>query len=123
MSTINEAVVNYLAAWNERDPARRRAIVDRAWTDGGSYIDAHRQGVGHDEIDTMIGQAQAMLPGYKVRLISGIEAHNNRVRFSWEAGGAPEAPLYLAGTDFAIVAPDGRLQSVTGFVDAAPAQG
>ena len=122
MSTIKEAVVNYLAAWNEPDPVRRRAVVGRTWTEDGTNIDAHRQGAGHDAIDTMIGQAQAMLPGYKVRLTSGIEAHNNRVRFSWEAGGAPDAPLYLAGTDFAVLAPDGRLQTVTGFVDAAPSR-
>jgi hypothetical protein len=122
MSTINEAVLNYIAAWNERDPARRLAVVAKAWTDDGSYIDAHRHGNGHDAIDAMIGQTQSTLPGYRVRLVSGIEAHNNRIRFSWEAGGTAEAPLYIAGTDFAEVAMDGRLQSVTGFVDAAPAR-
>jgi SnoaL-like domain len=122
MSTINEAVVNYIAAWNERDSARRRAVVAKTWTEHGSYIDAHRNGIGHDAIDAMISQTQSMLPGYKVRLVSGIEAHNNRVRFSWAAGGTPEAPLYLAGTDFAELASDGRLQSVAGFVDAAPAR-
>jgi hypothetical protein len=121
MTHINEAVVNYIAAWNERDPAQRRAVVAKTWTDEGRYIDAHRTGTGHDAIDAMIGQAQAALPGYKVRLVSGIEAHNDRVRFSWEAGGTPDAPLYIAGTDFAEVASDGRLRCVTGFVDAAPA--
>jgi hypothetical protein len=53
--------------------------------------------------------------------VSKIEAHNGYIRFSWAAGGTAQAPLYLGGTDFAVAAPDGRLQSVTGFVDAAPA--
>jgi hypothetical protein len=69
----------------------------------------------------MIGKAQAQFPGYRLSLASGIEAHNDYVRFSWAAGGSAEAPLYLAGTDFAVLAEDGRLKSVTGFVDAAPA--
>jgi hypothetical protein len=44
------------------------------------------------------------------------------VRFSWVAGGTAEAPLYIKGTDIGIFADDGRLKSVIGFVDAAPAR-
>jgi hypothetical protein len=69
----------------------------------------------------MIAIAQTQFPGYRLHLVSGIESHNDYVRFSWAAGGAPEAPLYLGGTDFAIVASDGRLKTVAGFVDASPA--
>jgi hypothetical protein len=43
------------------------------------------------------------------------------VRYRWEAGGTAEAPLYFAGTDFAILAPDRRFASVAGFLDAMPA--
>ncbi len=113
--------MTYLAAWNERNAERRRDLVARTWTEEGSYTDAHRRGVGHDAIDAMIKAAQDKFPGYRLQLVSGIEAHNGYVRFSWGAGGSPEAPLYLAGTDFAVVAKDGRLMSVVGFTDAAPA--
>jgi hypothetical protein len=121
MINVNELVVNYLAAWNERDAKRRRELVAKTWIDGGIYIDAHRHGVGHDDIDAMINMAQTQFPGYKLRLVSKIEAHNGYVRFSWAAGGADQAPLYLAGTDFGATTDDGRFKSVTGFVDAAPA--
>jgi hypothetical protein len=117
----NELVVRYLAVWNERDARKRRDLIARTWSDGGSYVDAHRRGEGHDGIDAMIKTAQDRFPGYQLRLVSGIEAHNGFVRFSWAAGGVPEAPLYLAGTDVFVVAADGRLQQVIGFVDAAPA--
>jgi hypothetical protein len=120
MANPNELVVSYLAAWNERDPRRRRDLVAKTWTDDGSYVDAHRRGVGHAEIDAMIGAAQAAFPGYVLRLVSGVEAHPGGMRFSWAAGGAADAPLYLGGTDFAVQGGDGRLASVTGFVDAAP---
>ena len=41
-------------------------------------------------------------------------------RFSWIAGGTEEAPLFFGGTDFAVLASDGRLGAVTGFTDAVP---
>ena len=121
MSNPNELVINYLAAWNEPDAGRRHDIIARTWTEAGTYIDAHRRGEGHAGIDTMIATAQRQFPGYRVRLVSKIEAHNEQFRFSWAAGGTEQAPLYLAGTDFAVIGADGRIQSVTGFVDAAPA--
>jgi len=121
MYNVNEVVVGYLAAWNERDAARRRALVGEVWTEDAAYVDAHRRGEGHDGIDKMIAATQAQYPGYRLRLVSGIETHNSYIRFSWAAGGIPEAPLYLGGTDFAVIAPDGRLKIVAGFVDAAPA--
>jgi hypothetical protein len=87
----------------------------------GSYIDAHRHGSGHAAIDAMLAATQAQFPGYRLNLVSGIEAHNNFVRFSWAAGGTQDAPLYIGGTDFATLAPDGRIKAVAGFMDAAPA--
>jgi hypothetical protein len=121
MSNANELVARYIAVWNERDSKRRHDLIVKTWADSGTYVDSHRHGVGHDGIDAMIETAQRQFPGYQLRLISGIQAHNGYVRFSWAAGGSEQAPLYLGGTDFAVVSNDGRLQSVTGFVDASPA--
>jgi hypothetical protein len=122
MSNANERVVTYIAAWNERDAKRRRELIASTWTEDGRYVDAHRRAEGHAAIDAMIDQAQRQFPGYRLRLVSGIEAHNDQLRFSWAAGGAEEAPLYLGGTDFAVMSADGRFRSVAGFVDAAPAR-
>jgi hypothetical protein len=55
-------------------------------------------------------------------LASGIDAHHDCVRFSWTAGGTADAPLYVKGTVFAVLAADGRFKSVIGFTDAAPAR-
>ena len=60
MSNVNEVVVSYLAAWNERDEERRRKLVAKTWTEEGSYMDAHRRGVGHAGIDAMIDPASAI---------------------------------------------------------------
>ena len=122
MSYVNETVVRYLSAWNEQDAARRRDLVAGTWSEDGTYIDGARQGAGHGGIDAMIAKAQETHPGYRLALASGIEAHHQYVRFSWVAGGTAEAPLYIKGTDIGIFADDGRLKSVIGFVDAAPAR-
>jgi hypothetical protein len=121
MSNVNEAVVRYLKAWSERDAERRRDLVAQTFTEDGTYIDRVREGRGHDGIDAMIAKAQGQFPGYSLHLASGIEAHHDYVRFSWVAGGTAEAPLYIKGTDFAVITDDGRLKSVIGFTDAAPA--
>lgn len=121
MTDVNQTVIRYIQAWNERDPKRRRDIVAKTWTEDGSYIDSHRNGTGHGAIDAMIAAAQDQFPGYRLNLVSGIEAHNQFVRFSWEAGGTAEAPLYIGGTDFAVLAADGRIKTIAGFTDAAPA--
>ena len=120
MTDINTTIANYIAAWNETDPAKRRAVIAQTWTETGSYLDAHRNSAGHDAIDAMIAAVQQHFAGYRLRLCSGIEAHHDRVRFSWQAGGAPDAPLFVAGTDYATIAADGRFGSVTGFIDAMP---
>ena len=38
MSNINEVVVRYLAAWNEREAKRRRDLVAKAWTEDGTIM-------------------------------------------------------------------------------------
>src|SRR5215208_691261 len=72
MSNANEVVVRYLAAWNEPEPKRRRALVAKAWADDGTYVDAAREGRGHDSLDTMVAAAQGHFPGYRLRLASGM---------------------------------------------------
>jgi hypothetical protein len=121
MGNVNEIVVRYLSAWNEQDATRRRDLVAKTWSEDGTYVDGARQGAGHGGIDAMIAKAQETHLGYRLALASGIETHHQYVRFSWVAGGTAEAPLYIKGTDIGIIADDGRLKSVIGFVDAAPA--
>ena len=120
MSTVNETVMGYIAAWNETNAARRRDLIAETWTEDAHYLDAHRDSTGRAAIDAMIATVQERFPGYRFRLSSGIEAHHDRVRFSWSAGGTEQAPLFIAGTDFVELAEDGRLRAVTGFIDAMP---
>jgi len=121
MSNAKEVVERYIAAWNERDAAKRRAIVAKAWTEDANYTDPHRSGDGHEGISAMIATVHERFDeAYKFRLKNGVDAHNDHVRFQWEAGGTKDAPLHFVGTDFGVISADGRLKSITGFVDEAP---
>jgi hypothetical protein len=88
MTNVNETVVRYIAAWNERDPKRRRELVAATWTEDGSYIDAHRHGKGHGAIDAMLATTQAQFPGYRLNL----SAVSKRTTISYDSAG-PRAAL------------------------------
>ena len=116
MPSIETIVDRYIAMWNETDPQRRRGLVAETIAEDGSYLDPLMTGDGIDGIDAMIAAAQQQFPGHSFRLASGPDSHHDRVRFTWSLaadGGAPVA----AGVDFATVAPDGRLRTVTGFLE------
>jgi hypothetical protein len=114
----HEVVDQYIAMWNETDPTRRRDLIARTWSEAGRYLDPLMSGTGHDGIDAMVAGVQAQFPGHRFRRASEIDAHHDRVRFAWELGPA-DGPLLARGVDFGEIV-DGRLEAITGFLDAAP---
>jgi hypothetical protein len=117
MSDISTTVDRYLAAFNETDAERRRALVAEVFTEDAGYVDPVMTGAGRDGIEAMIAGAQQQFPGHRFELASGPDAHHDRVRFSWHLVG--EAGTVATGLDVALVAEDGRLRSVTGFLEPA----
>jgi len=98
----------------ERDRRVAPARSDRA--EDASYLDPVMQGNGQAEIDAMVRGVHERFPGHRFRRTSDPDAHHDRVRFSWKL--APEgSAAVVSGTDFAVVAADQRLQTVTGFFD------
>lgn len=116
MSSINELIDRYITIWNETDANRRSKLISETWTESSSYVDPVVSGEGQSGINAMIQGVQTQFPGHQFRLVSDIESHHDRVRFQWEL--TPEGgPAIVRGTDFGIVAGDGRLQAITGFFD------
>jgi len=120
MSDAAGTVERYLAIWNETDPAQRRAMIAQTWSDDASYLDPMMAGDGPDGIDAMIAGVQQQATGLQFRQVGTVDSHNDRVRFSWELVGPNGGEPVYAGTDFATLAADGRLQTVTGFLDRVP---
>lgn len=72
---------------------------------------------GHDGLDAMIGAVQQQFAGLRFKLHGKQDGHNDVVRFSWALAADGAEPVAI-GTDIAVVAADGRISSVTGFLDA-----
>jgi len=112
---------DYIAAWNAEGAARAQAIA-RAFTPGARYADPLMQAEGHAALDRMIGGAQQQFGGLSFHLDGAADGHGDRLRFRWTLG--PDAATAIAkGTDFAVLAADGRLAEVTGFLDLVPKAG
>lgn len=116
MST-EDVVKAYMAAWNEPDETKRRALLDKAWADGGTYTDPMSHAEGRDELVALISQFQQQMPGASIAIASGVDQHHGQLRFQWRMEGGPQA---MEGIDVGRTADDGRLASIVGFFGAAP---
>lgn len=116
MNTAANIAEQYLAAWNERDPAARRAKVATVFTLEAAYADPMARGDGHMGIDNLIGAVQGQFPGHRFELAGTPDSHHDAVRFSWSLVNPAGTPV-ARGTDFGVMSADGRLASVTGFLD------
>lgn len=119
MENAQTLVTQYLEAFNETDPGRRRELLEALYTSDCTYTDPLVDLHGAEQIDAFIAQTQERYPGFMFTLGSPIDAHHDQARFKWHAG-PTHAPDDFVGFDV-IVAQDGRIRSVYGFMDAAPA--
>ncbi|WP_158667837.1 nuclear transport factor 2 family protein [Bradyrhizobium guangdongense] len=109
----------YIELWNERTAGRRRELLSENWTTDASYVDPLMRGDGRDGIEALIAGVQQRFPDFKFKLIGEPNGYGDHIRFSWGLGpdGAADSPI--KGTDFAVLR-EGRISSVTGFLDQVP---
>lgn len=105
--------------WNETNAQRRRDIIAKLWTDNARYVDPLMAGDGPAGIDAMVQGVQQRFPGFRFKLTGKVDGHNDRLRFGWELGDGNN-PAPVAGVDIGVVAANGRLQSITGFIHRMP---
>jgi hypothetical protein len=110
---------SYIDLWNERAQNRSRELLSENWTADASYVDPLIKGDGPDGIDALIAGVQQRFPDFKFSLIGEPNGYGDHVRFSWGLGpDGVDSPI--KGTDFAVLK-DGRIKSITGFLDQVPA--
>jgi hypothetical protein len=118
MTEVTTVVESYIAMWNETDPQRRRSIIEQTWTDDASYVDPNAEVAGADGLDALVAAVQEQFPGHRFVLAAGPDAHHDRVRFTWQLVGE-SGDAIATGLDVGVIADDGRLRAVTGFLEAA----
>ena len=72
-------VLDYMAAWNEPDAARRLKILERCWADDGAYVDPNVELRGRSALCDHISKVQAGRPGARIEMMSRVELHRHVV--------------------------------------------
>ncbi|HEY1997071.1 nuclear transport factor 2 family protein [Paraburkholderia sp.] len=119
MNAHTDLIDRYFDAWNESDTGRRRELIVATWSTNAAYLDPLLSGDGHDGIDAMIRAVHERFPHHTFRRTTEVDGFANRLRFSWELT-TPDGTPIVKGSDFGVVDTAGRLQAVTGFLDATP---
>jgi hypothetical protein len=119
MATPDELAHWYAAAWNETDPANRRALLDKACSPDIRFLQEgfDDEVVGVDSLDAAIAEYQATWPDgvdVRVEITTPIQSHHGvgRGGFVWIVG-----DVRTYGTDFAELGDDGRLKTIAVFID------
>lgn len=120
MSDTDTTVARYLDMWNETDPAARRALVDEVCAPDVRYVDPLADVSGRDGVDGLIGAVQQQFAGLAFTPGGSVDAHHEQARFTWWLGPAGQEPV-VVGFDVAELGADGRIRTVLGFIDQAPA--
>jgi hypothetical protein len=118
MTDVNAIASRYIDLWNERTPGRRRELLAAHWASDATYVDPLMSGEGHDGIDALISGVQRRFPEFRFSLIGQPNGFGDHMRFSWGLG-PDRADSPIKGTDFALLR-DGRIRSITGFLDQVP---
>lgn len=123
MHDVNALVERYFEVWNETDPDARLDMIAETWSDDATYVDPVLEGNGPVGINAMVSGFQQQFPKHRFGLAGSIDHHHDRLRFGWELLEPENGEAVIEGIDFGVVTQDGRLHSITGFVDRAPAMG
>ena len=120
MRELDELVKNYVAVWNEPDPALRRKAVGELWAEEGAHLTESLEARGHEAIEARITDAHERFVrdgDFVFASSDNADGHHNIARFDWAmvpAGGGEAAAF---GLDFLVLGDDGRILSDYQFVE------
>ncbi|MEU2247100.1 nuclear transport factor 2 family protein [Streptomyces sp. NPDC019224] len=120
MTSYDDAVQRCFAAWNAAGPQELEKAVAAAFTGDATYTDPLADVRGREQPAAVITGARRQFPGFAFRLLGAVDGHHTPVRFGWELV-TPDGSAPVAGFDVAALAEDGRIASVSGFLDRVPA--
>lgn len=111
---------NYLAAWNQTNPNARLSAIQSAFTPDVRYADPLIDVTGRDGLDAAVAAVHTQFPGMVFTPLGEADAHHDVCRFGWALGPAGDEPA-VVGFDVVVLASDGRIAAVHGFLDKVPA--
>jgi hypothetical protein len=119
LTSHEDTIQRYFAAWNAAPEDLEKAVAAAFLTDA-RYTDPLADARGHDAIVATIRAAHEQFPGFEFRVSGTPDAHHHIARFAWELVSRSDGSAPAAGFDVIAVAEDGRIGSVSGFLDRVP---
>jgi hypothetical protein len=118
--TSTEVLDQYVAFWNAETGDQQRGIAEAIFATPISYHAPIGVLTGPEQLINFRNQFVGEVGDAALVLRRTPETHHDRARLLWEiqlAGGES----FATGTDMIVFGPDGRIGSVTSFLDRAPA--
>ena len=119
---MDDAIATYFRAWNEQDPHKRRRLLERSVTDDAVLVDPTGRWQGVARLAERIGRYQSAAPDTEVVTASGVDAHNDLVRYAWKIIDRHGDDV-IEGIDVAERVGDGRLRRILMFHGPLPPAG
>jgi hypothetical protein len=117
MTEYQNIAQRYIDSWNETDPAKRRLVVDEAYTSDATYTDPLGAVTGPEAVDQLLGAVQQQFAGLQFTL-GRVDGHHDIARFTWNLGLPGEEPVVVG---FDVIVLDGeKIKHVHGFLDKVP---
>jgi len=103
----------YNDAWGETDESRRRALLDKAWSDAGVYTDPTTVAQGREQLIALMGELQQQFPGMRIVPSSRAEEHNGAFMYTWDLCVGDD--VVISGRDIGFRDDDGRVRNLSCF--------
>lgn len=120
MTNYDIAAERYFAAWNADGAEAIAKAVSAAFTEDATYTDPLADVARHEGIVAAISGAQAQFPGFEFVMTGSVDGNHHIARFSWDLVSKADGSAPAAGSDVITLAEDGRISSVSGFLDRLP---
>jgi hypothetical protein len=111
---VDDVIVTYFGAWNEKDAERRREMLERCITPDAELVDPLGRWEGVAGFVDRIDRYRLAAPGTEVVAASGVDSHNDVVRYAWKIVDADGSEM-MEGIDVAQRSEDGRFSRVLMF--------
>lgn len=108
----------FCAAWNATQAVERDRLLERSFSQHGTYTDPDSHVASRAALSDSIGLVLSRTPGARITC-SHAQVHHDTMRMAWVMVDANGKEL-LRGVDFGEFADDGRLRRIIGFFDPAP---
>lgn len=92
MASYPESMDLMLAAWNERDLSRVRALLERALAPLMVFIDPTIVAQGIDEFEQNVREFRGKYPQAHLRRSSGVDSHRDLYRYHWDRVSGSRCP-------------------------------